>query len=194
MNASPTFAKPAAGGNSGCFRRIPSDIASRYPDEKPLAVVPNPVYLRSFMDLTELYQSVILENNRRPRNFRKLPTANRVASGNNPVCGDEVTVYVQVEGDRIVDISFQGAGCAISQASASVMTQRLKGKTLAEAETMFGRFKDIVTQGIPDESDLDLSAFAGVHQFPARIKCATLGWHAAINAVHGEAAVTATTE
>ena len=145
------------------------------------------------MDLTELYQSVILDNNRRPRNFRKLPTANRIASGNNPVCGDEITVYVQVEGDRIADISFQGAGCAISQASASVMTQRLKGRTLGEAEALFGRFKEIVTQGKPDEEDLDLSAFAGVHQFPARIKCATLGWHAAINALHGES-VTATTE
>jgi nitrogen fixation NifU-like protein len=145
------------------------------------------------MDLTELYQSVILENNRRPRNFRKLPTANRIASGNNPVCGDEITVFVQLEGDRIADISFQGAGCAISQASASVMTQRLKGRTLAEAEALFGRFKEIITAGKPDEEDLDLSAFAGVHQFPARIKCATLGWHAAINAVHGES-VTATTE
>jgi nitrogen fixation NifU-like protein len=145
------------------------------------------------MDLTELYQTVILENNRRPRNFRKLPTANRIAAGNNPVCGDEITVYIQIEGDRIADISFQGAGCAISQASASVMTQRLKGRTLPEAEALFGRFKEIVTQGTPDDDDLDLSAFAGVHQFPARIKCATLGWHAAINALHGEA-VTATTE
>ena len=145
------------------------------------------------MDLTELYQSVILENNRRPKNFRKMPAANRIASGNNPVCGDEITVFVQVDGDRIVDISFQGAGCAISQASASVMTQRLKGRTLAEAEALFGRFKGIVTEGKPDEEDLDLSAFAGVHQFPARIKCATLGWHAAINAVHGES-TTASTE
>jgi nitrogen fixation NifU-like protein len=145
------------------------------------------------MDLTELYQSVILENNRRPRNFRKLPTANRSAAGNNPVCGDEITVYLRLEDGRIADISFEGAGCAISQASASVMTQRLKGKTVAEAEALFGRFKNIVTQGTPDEDDLDLSAFAGVHQFPARIKCATLGWHAAINAIHGEA-VTATTE
>jgi nitrogen fixation NifU-like protein len=145
------------------------------------------------MDLTELYQSVILENNRRPRNFRKLPAANRVAAGNNPVCGDELTVYVQLENGRIADISFEGAGCAISQASASVMTQRLKGKTIAEAEALFARFKDIVTRGVPDEDDLDLSAFAGVHQFPARIKCATLGWHAALHAIHGEAAV-ATTE
>ena len=145
------------------------------------------------MDLTELYQSVILEHNRRPRNFRRLPDANRSAAGNNPVCGDEITVYVRLEQDRIADIGFEGAGCAISQASASVMTQRLKGRTIAEAEALFGRFKDIVTQGTPDEEDLDLSAFAGVHQFPARIKCATLGWHAAINAIHGEA-TTATTE
>jgi nitrogen fixation NifU-like protein len=145
------------------------------------------------MDLTELYQSVILENNRRPRNFRKLPAANRVAAGNNPVCGDEITVYVQLEDGRIADISFQGAGCAISQASASVMTQRLKGRTIAEADALFARFREIVTQGTPDEDDLDLSAFAGVHQFPARIKCATLGWHAAANAIHGEDA-TATTE
>ncbi len=145
------------------------------------------------MDLTELYQTVILEHNRRPRNFRKLPTANRVAAGNNPVCGDEVTVYLQVEGDRIADISFEGAGCAISQASTSVMTQRLKGRTLAEAEALFERFHGIVTQGKLDEEDLDLSAFAGVHQYPARIKCATLGWHAALHALHGQTAP-ATTE
>ncbi len=138
------------------------------------------------MDLTELYQTVILEHNRRPRNFRKLPAANRVAGGNNPVCGDEITVYLRLEGDRIVDISFDGAGCAISQASASVMTQRLKGRTIAEAEALFGRFHEIVTQGRLDEDDLDLSAFAGVHQYPARIKCATLGWHAALHALHGQ--------
>ena len=145
------------------------------------------------MDLTELYQSVILDHNRRPRNYHKLPAANRIAAGNNPVCGDEVTVYVRVDGDRITDISFQGAGCAISQASTSLMTQRLKGRTVAEAEALFGRFKDIVSSGTADEQDLDLSAFAGVHQFPARLKCATLGWHAALNAIHGEAA-TVTTE
>jgi nitrogen fixation NifU-like protein len=138
------------------------------------------------MDLTELYQSVILEHNRRPRNFGKLPTANRVAAGNNPVCGDEITVYLRVEGDRIADLSFEGAGCAISQAAASVMTLRLKGRTVAEAEALFARFRDIVTQGQTDEEDLDLSAFAGVHQFPARIKCATLGWHAALHALHGD--------
>lgn len=145
------------------------------------------------MDLADLYQSVILDHNRRPRNFRKLPAANRVAAGNNPVCGDEITVYLRVEDGHIADIAFEGAGCAISQASASLMTQRLKGKSIAEAEALFGRFKDIVNSGAPDEDDLDLSAFAGVHQFPARIKCATLAWHAALNALHGETA-TATTE
>ncbi len=145
------------------------------------------------MDLTELYQTVILEHNRRPRNDRKLPAANRVAAGSNPVCGDEVTVYLQLEGDRIADVSFEGAGCAISQASTSVMTQRLKGRTVAEAEALFARFHDIVTQGKLDEEDLDLSAFAGVHQYPARIKCATLGWHAALHAMRGQTAP-ATTE
>jgi len=145
------------------------------------------------MDLTELYQSVILEHNKRPRNYAVLPTANRVAGGNNPVCGDEVTVYLRLEGDRIADISFQGAGCAISQAATSVMTLRLKGRTVAEAEAIFARFHDIVTQGKADEEDLDLSAFAGVHQFPARIKCAMLGWHAALHALHNDAAP-ATTE
>ena len=145
------------------------------------------------MDLGELYQSVILDHNRRPRNFVKLPSANRVAAGNNPVCGDEITVYLRVEGDRIAEIGFQGAGCAISQASASVMTLRLKGKPRAEAASFFEKFKEIVTSGKADEEDLDLSAFAGVHQFPARIKCATLGWHAALHALHGESA-TATTE
>jgi len=145
------------------------------------------------MDLTELYQSVILEHNRRPRNYRKLPEANRVAAGNNPVCGDAITVYLQLKDGRVAEVGFQGAGCAISQASASVMTQRIKGLTVAEAEAMAARFIDIVTRGTPDEEDLDLSAFAGVHQFPARIKCATLGWHAALNAIHGEPA-TASTE
>lgn len=145
------------------------------------------------MDLAELYQTVILEHNRRPRNFHKLPAANRVAAGNNPVCGDEITVYLRLEDGRIADVGFEGAGCAISQASASLMTVRLKGRTVAEAEAMFERFREIVTRGTPDEEDLDLSAFAGVHEYPARIKCATLGWHAALHALHNDA-TPATTE
>ena len=138
-------------------------------------------------DLTDLYQSVILDHNRRPRNYKVLPAANRVGSGNNPMCGDLVTVYVKLEGDRIVDLSFQGSGCAISQASASLMTLSLKGKTVTEAESIYTGIHKLVTTGQVDENNLsDLAALAGVHQFPARIKCATLSWHAALNAMKGD--------
>jgi nitrogen fixation NifU-like protein len=144
-------------------------------------------------DLSDLYQQVILDHNRRPRNRGKLPTANRVAHGDNPTCGDQCSVYLQLEGDRIKDISFDGSGCAISQASASLMTTQLKGKTTAEAEKLFKDFHEIVTSGHPPEEISDVAAFAGVHAFPARIKCATLGWHAALNALKGDP-VDATTE
>ena len=144
-------------------------------------------------DLADLYQQVILDHNRRPRNRGKLPTANRVAHGDNPSCGDQCSVYLRLDGDRIGDISFDGSGCAISQASASLMTTQLKGKTAAEAEKMFGEFRDIVTTGQAPEEISDVGAFAGVHAFPARIKCAPLGWHAALNALKGDP-VTATTE
>jgi nitrogen fixation NifU-like protein len=144
-------------------------------------------------DLTELYQQVILDHNKRPRNRGRLPTANRVAHGDNPTCGDQCSVYLRLDGDRIADISFDGSGCAISQASASLMTTQLKGRTPAEAEALFQQFHHIVTTGEPPEEISDLGAFAGVHTFPARIKCATLGWHAALNALHGDPAP-ATTE
>ena len=145
-------------------------------------------------DLTDLYQSVILDHNRRPRNYSVLPTANRVGSGNNPMCGDQMTVYVKLEGDRIADISFQGSGCAISKASTSLMTLNLKGKTIKEAEIIYAGVHQLVTTGQVAEDDMsDLAALAGVHQFPARIKCATLGWHAALNAAKGDA-TPATTE
>ncbi len=134
-------------------------------------------------DLTDPYQSVILDHNKRPRNRGKLPVANRVASGDNPTCGDNCTVYLRLDGDRIAEISFEGAGCAISQASASLMTTQVKGKTTAEAETLFNAFKEIVTTGKARDEISDLAAFAGVHAFPARIKCATLGWHAALDAI-----------
>ena len=137
-------------------------------------------------DLTDLYQQVILDHNRRPRNRGKLPTANRVAHGDNPTCGDQCSVYLRLEGDKIADISFDGSGCAISQASASLMTTRLKGKTAAEAEALFNDFHHIVTTGEAPEEISDVAAFAGVHAFPARIKCATLGWHAALNALKGD--------
>jgi len=144
-------------------------------------------------DLTELYQQVILDHNRRPRNRGRLPTANRVAHGDNPSCGDQCSVYLQLEGDRIQDLSFDGSGCAISQASASLMTTQLKGKTAAEAETLYQKFHEIVTTGKEPDEMSDIAAFAGVHTFPARIKCATLGWHAALNALKSDP-TTVTTE
>jgi nitrogen fixation NifU-like protein len=144
-------------------------------------------------DLTELYQQVILDHNKRPRHRGRLPTANRVAHGDNPSCGDQCDVFIRLEGDRIADISFDGSGCAISQASASLMTTQLKGKTIAEAEALYKNFHQIVTTGREPEEISEMAAFAGVHAFPARIKCATLGWHAALNALKGEAAA-ATTE
>jgi nitrogen fixation NifU-like protein len=137
-------------------------------------------------DLTELYQQVILDHNRRPRNHGKLPAANRVAHGDNPTCGDQCNVYLRLEGDRISEISFDGSGCAISQASASLMTTQLKGKTAAEAQALYKNFHEIVTTGREPEEISDLGAFAGVHAFPARIKCATLGWHAALEALKGD--------
>lgn len=144
-------------------------------------------------DLTDLYQQVILDHNRRPRNRGRLPTANRAAHGDNPSCGDQCDVFLRLEGDRIAEITFDGSGCAISQASASLMTTQLKGKTVAEAESLYDEFHDIVTTGRAPEEMSDLGAFAGVHAFPARIKCATLGWHAALNALR-EKPATATTE
>ncbi len=134
-------------------------------------------------DLTDLYQAVILDHNKRPRNRGRLPTATRVASGDNPTCGDNCTVYLRMDGDRIAEIGFDGSGCAISQASASLMTTQIKGKTAAEAAARFAEFKDIVTTGRQPEDFSEVAAFAGVHAFPARIKCATLAWHAALDAL-----------
>lgn len=131
-------------------------------------------------DLRDLYQEVILDHNRRPRNFGPLADANRTAEGHNPLCGDRVTVYARVEGGRIQDLSFQGSGCAISTASASLMTEALKGKTVAEARHLFEGFHDLVTKGTEmDAASLGkLAALAGVREFPIRVKCATLAWHA----------------
>jgi len=129
-------------------------------------------------ELQELYQEVILDHNRRPRNFRALEGARRV-EGFNPLCGDHFAVYVRVDGDVIADVSFQGSGCAISKASASLMTESVKGKSAADAVALFERFQRMLTS--PPDSPLDhlgkLSAFAGVRQFPARVKCAGLAWH-----------------
>jgi len=130
-------------------------------------------------DLRELYQQVILDHNRSPRNFREVPDANRSASGDNPLCGDRITLWVKVSGDRIEDLGFQGSGCAISQASASLMTTVVKGKSVAEAEELFRSFHGMVT-GVEEGSRDSLGklfAFAGVKEFPARVKCANLPWH-----------------
>jgi nitrogen fixation protein NifU and related proteins len=126
----------------------------------------------------DLYQEVILDHNRRPRNFRTIEPG-RHAEGYNPLCGDRLTVYLKMDGDRIVDASFQGSGCAISKASASLMTDSVKGKTLGEARALFERFQRLITRPV-DEPAADLgklSVFAGVRQYPTRVKCASLAWH-----------------
>ena len=128
--------------------------------------------------LRDLYQEVILDHNRRPRNFRALADANRTAVGHNPLCGDRIQVFLHVADDRVQGISFQGSGCAISTASASLMTEALKGKTVAEAHALFARFHDLVTGGTGDSGELGkLAVLAGVREFPIRVKCATLAWH-----------------
>jgi nitrogen fixation NifU-like protein len=147
-------------------------------------------------DLRDLYQEVILDHNRHPRNFGPLPTANRRAEGHNPLCGDRVTVYLDVEEGRIRDVAFEGAGCAISTASASLMTEALKGLTLEEARDLFHGFHDLVTQGAEEGSpDLgSLAAFTGVREYPMRVKCATLAWHALIAALDAKDLPVVTTE
>jgi nitrogen fixation protein NifU and related proteins len=134
-------------------------------------------------DLTDLYQAVILDHNKRPRNRGKLPTATRVATGDNPTCGDQCTVYVRLDGAKVGEITFEGSGCAISQASASLMTTQLKGKTAEEADQIYKQFSEIVKTGQAPDEFTELAAFAGVHAYPARIKCATLSWHAALEAL-----------
>jgi nitrogen fixation NifU-like protein len=131
-------------------------------------------------ELRDLYQDVILEHSKAPRNFRELPAANHKAEGFNPLCGDRFTIYVTTEGDSIRDITFQGSGCAISKASASMMTQSLKGKNKAEAAKIFERFHKLVTgqESSNGEAELGkLTVFSGVSEFPVRVKCATLAWH-----------------
>ncbi len=131
-------------------------------------------------ELRDLYQDVILEHSKAPRNYRELPAANHKAEGFNPLCGDRFTIYVTTEGDAIRDITFQGSGCAISKASASMMTQSLKGKSKAEATKIFERFHKLVTGQQSSNGDAELgklAVFSGVSEFPVRVKCATLAWH-----------------
>jgi nitrogen fixation NifU-like protein len=141
-----------------------------------------------FDDLRDLYQEVILDHNRRPRNFGPLPTANRRAEGHNPLCGDRVTVYLDLEDGRLRDVAFQGSGCAISTASASLMTEALKGLTLEEARGLFKGFHDLVTLGAAEGSPElgKLAVFTGVREYPMRVKCATLAWHALMAALDAQ--------
>ena len=132
-------------------------------------------------DLRELYQQVILDHSRSPRNFKELEDADRSAEGYNPLCGDQITVYLTLDGDRVREASFKGSGCVISKASASLMTAVVKGKTVAEVEELFGNFRDMVTSGHDEEIDEEsvgkLVVLKGVREFPVRVKCATLAWH-----------------
>ncbi len=144
-------------------------------------------------DLRELYQEVILDHNKNPKNFKKLENATHTAEGYNPLCGDRINLYLQVEADRIKDISFEGSGCAISKASSSVMTDELKGKSLAEAEELFKKFQDIITgKTEADFADGKLSVFAGVREFPVRVKCAALAWHTMFEAIQSNNKVAST--
>ena len=149
-------------------------------------------------DLRGLYQEVILDHSKKPRNYRVLEDANHQAEGYNPLCGDRVTLYIKLENGRISDLSFQGSGCAISTSSASLLTETLKGKTLEEADEMFEKFHALVTgeaeggQAV-DQSLGKLAVFSGVAEFPLRVKCATLAWHTLRSALKGEK-VTVSTE
>lgn len=144
-------------------------------------------------ELSDLYQEVILEHNKNPRNFREISDADQYADGKNPLCGDAIRVYISLDGDTVTDVAFKGSGCAISKASASMMTQAVKGKTKAEAEHIFEEFHKMVTGDLDietDDNDLGkLKIFAGVLEFPARVKCASLSWHTLSAALHGETVV-----
>ncbi|TFZ82005.1 Fe-S cluster assembly sulfur transfer protein SufU [Candidatus Macondimonas diazotrophica] len=140
------------------------------------------------MDLRELYQDVIVDHNRNPRNFHPLEGAVRIAEGYNPLCGDKLSVYARIDDGRITDVSFVGSGCAISTASASLMTEAVKGKTVAEAEALFADMHELLTgKTAADAGRLGkLAALAGVKDYPARVKCATLSWHTLHAALQGD--------
>jgi len=139
-----------------------------------------------FDDVADLYQQVILDHCKNPRNFRELPSCTCSAQGQNPLCGDQLKLFLQLEGGTIREATFIGSGCCISKASASLMTDAIKGKTRAEAEQMFALVRDMVTTGKSQGDVGKLAVFAGVHKFPARVKCAILAWHALVAALKGE--------
>ncbi|TVT76737.1 MAG: SUF system NifU family Fe-S cluster assembly protein [Denitromonas halophila] len=137
-------------------------------------------------NLRELYQEVIFDHNRQPRNFHDMPDADHHADGHNPLCGDQLTVYLRINNDVIEDVSFVGHGCAISTASASLMTEAVKGKTVAEVEALFKDFHALLTETPPERDFGKLAVLTGVREFPARVKCATLAWHTLHNALIGD--------
>ncbi|HEY2964013.1 MAG TPA: SUF system NifU family Fe-S cluster assembly protein [Pyrinomonadaceae bacterium] len=141
-------------------------------------------------ELSELYQQVILDHNKKPRNFRKLEHANHRAEGYNPLCGDHLIIYLDLENDAVKEIAFEGSGCAISKAAASMMTQAVKGKSRAQAEELFNEFHSMVTGELDEETEENslgnLKIFAGVRDFPVRVKCATLPWHTLYAALNNE--------
>ena len=141
-------------------------------------------------ELSELYQQVILDHNKKPRNFRKLENANHTADGYNPLCGDQLTIYLDLEDGLVKEVGFEGSGCAISKASASMMTQAVKGKSKEQIEKLFKEFHSMVTGELDEESDENhlgnLKIFAGVREFPVRVKCATLPWHTMHAALHNQ--------
>jgi len=144
-------------------------------------------------ELSELYQQVILDHNKKPRNFRKLESASNTAEGYNPLCGDHLIVYLNLEGDEVKEVSFEGSGCAISKASASMMTQAVKGKNKEQTERLFNEFHSMVTGELDEEQQENvlgnLKIFAGVRDFPVRVKCATLPWHTLRAAMNNEQTV-----
>jgi nitrogen fixation NifU-like protein len=146
-------------------------------------------------ELTDLYQEVVLDHGKRPRNFGPLEGQTHHAEGLNPLCGDHLVVHARVDGDRVQEVRFEGSGCAISKASASVMTGVVKGKTPAEIDALFDRFHRLVTEGAHDEDEAalgKLAVFGGVHEYPTRVKCASLAWHTLRQALKGAAAPVST--
>ena len=141
-------------------------------------------------ELNDLYQEVILDHNKNPRNYREIENADKRADGHNPLCGDQLKVYLSMEDDKVKDVAFKGSGCAISKASASMMTQAVKGKTKEQADVMFAEFRQMVMGEMDTDTEENslgkLKIFAGVREFPARVKCASLSWHTVHAALAGE--------
>ena len=141
-------------------------------------------------ELRELYQQVILDHNKSPRNFRVIEHPSHSSEGYNPLCGDIIHLYLTIEDEILKDISFQGSGCAISKASASLMSSMIKGKTIEEAKNIFEKFKKMITGQLSEEADIEslgkLTVLAGVKEFPARVKCASLAWHTLLNAIENK--------